>query len=76
MFSANKYENANEKNMYNLVASYNNISSATSENLSSDMCAVWSESLGTFRIVKDVSSCNQRRFWSDCADAQADLSLC
>ena len=40
--------------------------------------AVWSES--SMCIILDsewcqVSSCGQRRLWSDCADAQADLSL-
>ena len=39
--------------------------------------AVWSESsLGAFWIAKDaVSSRGQRRLWSDCAHAQADLNL-
>ena len=39
--------------------------------------AVWSESsLGIFWIAKDaVSICGQRRLLSDCADAQANLSL-
>ena len=37
--------------------------------------AGWSESsLGAFWIAK-VSLCGQRRLWSDCVDAQADLSL-
>ena len=42
--------------------------------------AVWSESsLGAFRIAKDANLFlhvrGQWRLWSDCADAQADLSL-
>ena len=40
--------------------------------------AVWSESsLGAFFDSKRclVSSCGQARPWSDCADAQADLSV-
>ena len=39
--------------------------------------AVWSESsLGAFWIAKDaVSTCGQRRLWSDHMDAQANLSL-
>ena len=39
--------------------------------------AVWSESsLGSFSIAKAaLSSCEQRRLWSDRADALADLSL-
>ena len=40
--------------------------------------AVWSESsLGAFSDSQGfkVSSCGQRRLWSDCADVQADLSL-
>ena len=44
----------------------------------SHICAVWSESsLDAFLDSQryKVSSCGQRRLWSDCADAQADLSL-
>ena len=38
--------------------------------------AVSSESsLGVFLYSSKVSSCRQRRLWSDCADARADLSL-
>ena len=42
------------------------------------ICPVWSESsLCAQWVAKDpqLSSCGQRRLWSDWADAQADLSL-
>ena len=40
--------------------------------------AVWSESLqDTERSqASKASSSGQRRLWSDCVDAQADLSIC
>ena len=38
--------------------------------------AVWSESLlGAFRIAKDAKFLCVDKHWSDCANAQADLSL-
>ena len=63
---------------------------ATSENVSSDICAHRRFRSACAFAQSDLnlhwahlrspwvqrSSCGQRRLWTDCADAQADLSFC
>ena len=43
--------------------------------ISLGICPVWSESSLCTQCIPKLSSCGQRRHWSDWADAQADLSL-